>query len=485
MKLIKIVLPVILLVFIGGCGGDEPAKNSAASYYCPMHPEVTSNRPGACPICHMDLVLTTDTEGAENMLSGDFRLSKDDILKANIITAKVTKGSITPSFSFSGKIEIPEDNVRIISARFSGRIESLYASSTGQMLSNGTRLFTGYSEEMSRLFSEYRSLYRSASAASNQNLIKSLEDRLLLKGLTRQQITSLPDATSDIFEVFSPFSGVIIEKYVSEGEYFSEGTRLFKVADLSTVWAIADVYTDALPYIKIGTPAELRSESTGYINKAKVSFISPVVDNSSRSVKVRVHLNNNGALRANDFVTVTFSAAQKTGITIPINAVVRTGDKDIVWIQTGEETFKPRRVQLGHRSGEFYTVTAGLSEEDRIVINGVYLLDSESRLRNFTGADDLDLHSGHNTPVTKQEKPEVHIHDEKAEYLGKTKDVPFNKVCPLLGDEVSPNSPKVRYKGKIWGFCCPGCDEKFMARPEKYSQNVSADGKTFLGIFEE
>ncbi|MCC6549310.1 MAG: efflux RND transporter periplasmic adaptor subunit [Ignavibacteriaceae bacterium] len=486
MKLIKFILP-LLLILIAGCGGDEPAKTTGSSYYCPMHPEVTSDRPGACPICHMDLVLTTDTEGAENMISGDFRLSKDDIIKANIITAEVKKGSISPSFNFSGKIEIPEDNIRIVSARFSGRIESLSASSTGQMLSKGSRLFTSYSDEMSRLFSEYRSLYNSGSAA-NQNLIKSMEDRLLLKGLTHEQITSLRSASSDIFDVTSPFGGVIVEKYISEGEYFSEGTRLFKVADLSTVWAVADVYTDALPYIKVGSAAEIKTESTGFVTRSKVSFISPVVDNASRSVKVRVALSNNGSLRANDFVTVTFTAAQKTGITVPINAVVRTGNEDIVWIQTGDETFKPRRVQLGQRTGEFYSVISGLSEGDKIVINGVYLLDSESRLRNFTGTDDSALHSGHtvaNPKKKKEEKPETHNHKEKAEFLGKTNDVPFNKVCPLLGDEVAPNSPKVRYKGKIWGFCCPGCDEKFMSDPAKYSQNISADGKSYLGVYED
>lgn len=494
MKLIKILLPILLVsIFIAGCSSDEPAKATASTYYCPMHPEVTSDKPGACPICHMDLVLTTDTAGADDMLSGDFRLSKDDIIKANIITAEVTEGSISPTFSFSGKIEIPEENVRIISARFTGRIESLTASSTGQILSKGSRLFTSYSDEMSRLFSEYRALTNAGSASSNQNLIKSLEERLMLKGLTREQISALGSAPSDVFDVTSPFAGVIVEKYINEGEYFSEGTRLYKVADLSTVWAVADVYSDALPYIKTGTLAEIVNESNGYKTRAKVSFISPVYDNASRSVKVRINLNNNGTLRANDFITVTFSAQNKTGLTIPINAVVRTGNEDIVWLQTGKDTFKPRHVQLGQRTGEFYTVTSGLANGDRIVINGVYLLDSESRLRNFTGAEDA-LHSGHSSSLDKPEKtekpankvmPESHNHTEKAEFLGKTKDVPFNKVCPLLGDEVAANSPRVKYKGKIWGFCCPGCDEKFMSDPAKYSQNVSADGKSYLGVYED
>lgn len=485
MNYLKLIIPFFLIFLIAGCGGDEPAKTTSSSYYCPMHPEVTSDRPGACPICHMDLVLTTDTAGAEDMISGDLRLSKDDIIKANILTAEVKEDNLTPSFSFSGKIEIPEDNIRVISARFSGRIESLSASLTGQVLSKGSNLFTSYSDEMSRLFDEYRSIYNAGSASSNPNLIKSLEDRLLLKGLTKEQISSIRSAGSDIFTVTSPFGGVILEKYISEGEYFSEGTRLFKVADLTTVWAVVDVYTDALPYIKTGAPAEIRNEANGYTTRAQVSFISPVVDNSSRSVKVRVNLNNNGSLRANDFVTVKFSAAKKSGISVPVNAVVRTGSEDIVWLQTGKETFKPRRVQLGQRSGEFYSVKSGLAEGDRIVINGVYLLDSESRLRNFTGTDDAELHSGHTSVAPKEEKPADHDHKEKAEYLGKTNDVPFNKVCPLLGDEVAKNSPKVRYKGKIWGFCCPGCDEKFMADPAKYSQNVSPDGKTYFGLYED
>jgi len=485
MNYLKLMIPFFLVFFVIGCGGDEPAKTDSSSYYCPMHPEVTSDRPGACPICHMDLVLKTDTAAAEDMISGDLRLSKDDIIKANIITAEVKEGNVTPSFSFSGKIEIPEDNIRVISARFSGRIESLTASRTGHVLSKGSNLFTSYSDEMSRLFNEYRTLSNGSNASSNPHIIKSLEDRLLLKGLTTEQISSIRSAGSDIFTVTSPFGGVILEKYISEGEYFSEGTRLFKVADLSTVWAVADVYTDALPFIKTGAPVEIRNEANGYTTRAQVSFISPVVDNSSRSVKVRVNLSNNGSLRANDFVTVSFSAAKKSGISVPVNAVVRTGNEDIVWLQTGKETFKPRRIQLGQRSGEFYSVNSGLIEGDRIVINGVYLLDSESRLRNFTAADEANLHAGHTTPAAKEEKPAQHDHKEKAEYLGKTNDVPFNKVCPLLGDEVAANSPKVKYKGKIWGFCCPGCDEKFMSDPAKYSQNVSTDGKSYLGIYED
>ncbi|QOJ29648.1 MAG: efflux RND transporter periplasmic adaptor subunit [Ignavibacteriales bacterium] len=483
MKLLRIILPLILLSLFAGCGGDEPANNTASSYYCPMHPEVTSDRPGACPICHMDLVLTSDTKGAEEMLSGDFRLSKDDIIKSNIITAEVSEGSISPALSFSGKIEIPEENIRIVSARFSGRVESMKASSTGLMLNSGSVLFTSYSDEMSRIFAEYRSVRNSGTA--NAEIIKSLETRLLLKGMTTEQISALKNGASDIFNVMSPYKGVILEKYISEGEYFSEGTRLYKVADLSSVWAVADVYSDALAYIREGTAAEVKNESNGYTARARVSFISPVMDNASRSVKVRVILSNTGSLRANDFVTVKFTASEKTGITVPVNAVVRTGNEDIVWLQTGEETFKPRKVILGQRSGQFYSVVSGLSKGDRIVINGVYLLDSESRLRNFTSVEDLTQIPEPKTETKTVSSAPDKNGDEKAIFLGKTDDVPFNKVCPLLGDEVAKNSPKVKYKGKIWGFCCPGCDKKFMADPAKYSQNVSADGKTYLGIYED
>lgn len=474
----------LLLVFpFSGCGNNDDTQNKTAeakTYFCPMHPEVQSDRPGVCPICHMDLVLK-DSPSAENaMESSAFVLSKDDMIKANIISEPVTMSTSLEEIRISGKMEIPEQNIKIIAAKFSGRIEKLLKDQTGQDITAGDPLFEVYSDELIRLFTELRS----ANSLKDEKLISAIKERLMLRGITRDQISALAESGNIPLTItyLAPYSGVILEKNISEGSYINEGSQLFKVADLKTMWAVGDVYSDRVHSIKPGQNVRIELQRNKTVYNGKIIFISPVLDEATRSVKIRAEIPNlSSVLRANEFVTLTFSTKAENAILVPSTAVIRTGLKDIIWVQTGKTEFLPHEVILGSKSGDKFSVVSGLQEGDRIVTNGVYLLDSESRLRNFTGG----VKSASVHDHTQMSKPKEPVKEVKAELLGKSELKAFNDLCPILGDEVSNKNPKVRYKGKIWGFCCPGCDTKFAADPAKYSQNISTDGKKYLGIYED
>lgn len=477
----KIIVLFLSLYLFTGCGDskEEHSHQKAELYYCPMHPEVRSDRPGACPICHMDLVLSTSPSAESDMAQENFILSKEDMLKANIISAPVTKNTVTEDISLTGKLEIPEQNVRIIAAKFSGRIEKLYFTQTGQNITAGDALFEVYSDELIRLFAELQS----ALSLNDSKLIESLKERLMLRGITPAQISEIGkmDKVPLTVRFYAPYSGIILEKNISDGSYISEGSQLYRVADLRMMWAVGDLFSGKSDVIRTGQKVSVELQRNSTVYTGTVSFISPVLDASTRAVKIRVELPNpNSALRANEFVSISIPGTTQTALFVPSTAVIRTGKEDIVWVQTGKTEFLPHEVLLGQKAGDSYAVLSGLEEGDRIVTNGVYLLDSESRLRNFTGM--VKLTSTTPPPVPKISKPAV---QEKAELIGKSDLKAFNTVCPLLGEEVSDKNPKVKYKGKIWGFCCPGCDEKFVSDPAKYSQNITPDGKKYLGIYED
>jgi Cu(I)/Ag(I) efflux system membrane fusion protein len=378
-----------------GCSGEgheghEQTQQAVKAdlYYCPMHPEVTSDKPGVCPICHMDLVKRTDTGASSQSMGNAIMLSDQNITLANVSTIKVGKKKLSGMVKTFGYLDFAEPNRKTISSRFSGRIEKLFANQTGEYIKADSPLFEIYSPDISQAQNDYLIAYRNNKNNSSETsamVLNSSRKKLELLGITGKQVKEL-EQTGEVqltVTYYSPYSGTVLEKKINEGAYVNEGTALYEIADLSVLWNITEAYISDLSYIKVGDQAEMTMQAyPGEIFKGRITFIYPVANSESRTVKVRSEFVNKGnKLKPQMFTETSFSRSAEEGVTIPDESVIITGERNVVWVRVGDNSFSPRNVQLGAKFGNEYQVLSGLKPGEEIAATGAYLLDSESQLK--------------------------------------------------------------------------------------------------------
>jgi Cu(I)/Ag(I) efflux system membrane fusion protein len=340
-------------------------------------------------------------------------LNDRDQLLANVSTVVVGYESVEHTVRAFGTLEIPDPNKTIVSARFNGRIEKLHVNAVGARIKKGQPLFDIYSPDIIQAENEYRQ----ALTANSQNRDKFLvlaKSKLLLLGLTEEQIRGLETQGTAplVVTYFSPASGIIIEKKIVEGIYVSEGTVLYDVSDISTLWNIADVYEADAAHIRTGERADL--STTSYPDQtfaATVTLIYPVVNAQSRTVKVRLTVNNAGEkLKPNMYTETVFQQKAGRSLTVPVNAVLLTGKRNLVYVKAGHENhFEAREIGIGTRFNGNYEVMWGLKEGEEVVSEGGYLIDSESQLKSGGGSG--HQHGGTTAPAAApQESPGEHKH---------------------------------------------------------------------------
>jgi Cu(I)/Ag(I) efflux system membrane fusion protein len=451
-------------VFFGNSSTEETEHNHDAAiesnqmWTCSMHPQIMQPEPGNCPICGMDLIPAQS--GVDGLSAGQFKLTDNAMALANIQTTVVGHDKMNDNtIKLSGKIVENEKANAVQVSYFSGRIERLNVSFTGEVIRKGQLLATIYSPE---LYAAQQELITAVSLKELQPaLYNAVRNKLKLWKLSESQINKI-EVTGKVqenFPVYATVSGTVTEKLVEQGDYIKQGEPLLKIADLKTVWANFDVYENQMDLFKKGQDISITTNA--YQNKAfhaKVDFIDPILNTKTRTVKLRAVLNNtNAILKPGMFVEgkIIASSSKLQPLIIPASAVLWTGKRSVVYIKANanEPVFEMHKIVLGNKLGDTYQVIEGLNSGDDIVTNGTFTVDAAAQLQgkksmmNQEGDKVMTGHEGHLGMEETMSTKESHSNINKRirvsiDFQNQLKQV-FNSYISLKDELVNDNSNEV------------------------------------------
>lgn len=354
---------------------------------CSMHPQIVKSTPGDCPICGMALIpLEMNSEGLTDV---QFTLTKTAEALANIKTVTITgNATLNPELTLSGKIVVNEDETAIQPAHFNGRLEQLYVTSIGQTVRKGQLVASVYSPELINAQQELITAYKLKE--SQPELYKAVRGKFKNWMINDTQLKTIEQTGAVIskFNIYAHISGTVSEINVNEGDHIMDGKSIFKVANLNSVWAEFDAYENQISALQIGQ--ELQVSTKAYPNQkvaTTISFIDPVLNTNTRTVKVRAVLKNADAMyKPGMFVVgniITPKLSNSSGIFVPASAVLWTGKRSVVYLKTepNSSVFEMREVILGNKLADQYQVLEGLEIGDDIVVNGTFTVDAAAQLQ--------------------------------------------------------------------------------------------------------
>jgi RND family efflux transporter MFP subunit len=342
------------------------------------------------------------------------QLNQKEQTDIGVETVEVTRHNLQRALMAVAKVDEPETQSASISARIGGRIDKLYLDFTGQQVRRGQTIASLYSPEVFSTAEEYRlalenrkrlgTVAESLAVSGAEDLVNASRRRLELWGLTPQQLDEIASSAKPQIElpIYSTVSGIVTERKVTQGQYVNAGEVLFTITDLSTIWVKADVYQPDLPYVRTGQSVEITSDSLpGTTLHGRVGFLDTSINPQTRTATARIQVPNPSMrLRPGMFVQVRFAAAAGHDVlAIPRSAVLDTGMRKFVYVAKGNREFEGRQVQLGPAGTDYYPVLTGLKEGERIVIQGSFLIDSQTRITGgmtgmFGGSKEFDHDHG-------------------------------------------------------------------------------------------
>lgn len=370
----------------------NPNEEGGTSYTCPMHPQIVQASPGTCPICGMDLVSVAKT-GAK---ASQIMLSAIQMQLANITVQPVSSGSIGNSTILNARLATDEQQTDVISSRVAGRIERLYVKETGQPIRKGQVLYEIYSEPLLTQQQEYlialqQETELGATEARYRQFRQAAEQKLQLYGMTPEQIAQLAriKKVQPRIPFVAPASGTVTEITASEGQYIGEGGLLYRLANLGQLWVEAELYAGEAKFVKVGD--RLPVQVVGYEGEpsqsARVTFINPEYRSGSQVLLMRAVLPNpKGRYQPGQQARVLLRHGLQRGLTLPVDAVVRSGEGAVVFVQIEQgqsdgSAFQPRQVQTGTETDQRVAITKGLTGDETVAMSGAYLLYSELVLK--------------------------------------------------------------------------------------------------------
>jgi Cu(I)/Ag(I) efflux system membrane fusion protein len=382
---------------------DACRKNDTAAlapgvlyYTCSMHSWVRAKAPGKCPVCGMDLipVMNQGAAAPAAVASGPalFTVPEDRQQQIGVTYASVERRPLSQSLRATGAVDYDRQRYWAFVARTDGYVKRLFVTSPGEIVAGNQPLLSFYSPDLFTAEREYVMLLGMRDDArpgpdseTPDTLLASARGRLKQWNVSDDEIAGLEKTRKPAEEVTlcSPFRGVVKDVAAEQGGNVKAGDKLVEVVDLSRVWVWADFYEAELEALRLGQTATVTVSSyPGESFQGKVSLIDPFLDDGRRTVKVRIDLANADLrLRPGMYADVSIEADMGDGLAIPLNAVMPTGTRNLVFIDKGEGRFEPRDVTLGIESGGFYEVKRGLKEGDRIVASATFLIDAEAQIQ--------------------------------------------------------------------------------------------------------
>jgi Cu(I)/Ag(I) efflux system membrane fusion protein len=310
-----------------------------------------------------------------------------------------------------GRIDYDEKRLVTISPKIGGWIEDLYVDFTGRYVRQGDPLLTIYSPELVSTQEEYLLALRAKKdlvkspfpevAESGNSLAESAKRRLRLWDITEEQIKALEESGQPrkTLTLYSPFSGIVLERVAYKGMNVMPGMALYKLADLSVVWLYADIYEYELPFIRLGQQAAIQlSYLPGEVFTGKAIFVYPYLDPNTRTAKIRFEFPNpHGKLKPEMYANVEIKVHLGRKLTVPEGAIIDTGIRQLAIIDKGSGYFEPREVKVGAKVENYYEVIKGLKAGEKVVTSANFLIDSESKLKEAMGGMAMPgmEHAGH------------------------------------------------------------------------------------------
>jgi Cu(I)/Ag(I) efflux system membrane fusion protein len=366
-----------------------------AYYTCSMDPQVIENKAGNCPICHMKLIKVNKN----NLGQGQIKLSKQQIKLANITFDTLQRHVLDKEITLTARVSSDKNLSEAISSTAKGRIDKLLIKNTSEYIYKGQLIYSIYSEELIAAQQEYLiAIQKENNSASDKNLsmrfIESAKNKLLLYGLNENQINQIAKSNQLLQTIpfYSKKEGFVDEINVAEGNYVSEGTTLFKLNLLNSLWIEAQVYLPYLPYFKLGTESKFTiPTASNRIYSGKVIFIDPQVQSPERFVLARFKIDNPDLeIKPGMLVNIKLKTQKIRTFAISTESVIQDSRGPSVWIYLNDGVFENKMVKVGMQNDRMIEIQGGLEENDIVVISGAYLLNSEYIFKR--GANPMQSH---------------------------------------------------------------------------------------------
>jgi Cu(I)/Ag(I) efflux system membrane fusion protein len=399
MKKIKTIgFLFIVFALLVACNSKNKEDHSAHQsdegvyYTCSMDPQVKEDKPGKCPICHMDLTPMKK----DNSASNEIMLSDQQIKLGNINVQTISETENSLRESYTGVLTLNQEKIKSISARAMGRIEKLYFKTEGDYIKKNQAVYQLYSEDIAIAKQDYFTAYKQLSMPGDfgknaKSMLNAAKQKLLFFGLSNSQIESIKSTSqiSPYTTFYSTYSGYISEITTTEGSYVMEGAAIIKLADLSSLWLETQVNVNYAKSLKIGQSAKL--SFTDYPNSdanAKISFINPEINSDSRLLLIRMEVpNSNLLLKPGMQAVARLTQSNLKAMFIPIDAVIRDENASYIWVEKSHGIFENVMVETGAEANGMIEIKSELDPSKKVVITGAYAINSEYKFRK--GSDPM------------------------------------------------------------------------------------------------
>ena len=466
------------------------SEETNVSYICPMMCVPPTNKPGRCPVCAMELVPAA--KGSSSGPSSTIQIDPRARRVAGIRTTVATMQMLSREVNSVGEIKYDETQQKTLAAYIDGRIESLKADYTGIEVKEGESLGLLYSPDLYSAQVEYvktlefneRSNSSNARVRnSNDRLTKSSRQRLIELGMTEPQIKNLETNRNAqrTLELFAPISGTVIEKMATQGQYIKAGAPIYRLADLSKVWLVLELFPEDAKAIRLGQKVSATTQSLGSESfEGTVEFIEPTVDPKMRTVGVRVAIDNeSGFLKPGEFAQATLTiplatneGMQQETVVIPRNSLLSIGKTSLAYVETKPGEFQLRKIKTGPTVNGMVAVFEGIAAGENVVSKSTFLVDAQMQLQGNPSLIDPDKAAADDeAQLTEAEKEEIRTALEPLSDADRAL-VEAQVICPVtevrLGSMGMGTPIKLEVEGRTVFICCEGCRDGMLGNPEKY-----------------